>query len=363
MVPSGTDDERKGSRVAASLVVEFAAARAGRAHRLRCRSGSAVALTRAMLFGDVLDRFHVRAPLARGGMGELWLADDDERHDVVLKTIRPDLVEDVEVRRCFRREIAVTARLRHAHIVRHIAHGRWCGLDVLALEHIRGVNLAEILSCTALPLGSALCVAEDIARALAYLHSLKDERGLPLGFVHGDLSPQNILIDEVGQAHLIDFGGVLIRGVPACPESIVCKPGYASPEQMRGGAIDGRSDQYALGIVLWEMLVGRELFEGDGARRNRPIPPVSSRVSVPFAVDATVIRMLAYEEGARFANTGEVADALAAVTWAHGPHESRGWLTARAQEPITLEGDAIVEGDEETRPMRRPEPAGWATRR
>ena len=282
---------------------------------------------------------------------------------MVLKTIRPDLVEDVEVRRCFRREIAVTARLRHAHIVRHIAHGRWCGLDVLALEHIRGVNLAEILSCTALPLGSALCVAEDIARALAYLHSLQDERGLPLGFVHGDLSPQNLLIDEIGQAHLIDFGGVLIRGVPACPESIVCKPGYASPEQMRGGAIDGRSDQYALGIVLWEMLVGRELFEGDGARRSRPIPPVSSRVSVPFAVDATVIRMLAYEEGARFANTGEVAEALAAVTWAHGPHESRGWLTARAQEPITLEGDAIVETDEATCPMRRPEPAGWATRR
>ena len=309
-----------------------------------------------MLSGDVLERFHVRRPLARGGMGELWLADDDERRDVVLKTVRSDLVDDVEVLRCFRREIAVTARLHHEHIVRHIAHGCWLGMDVLALEHIRGVSLADVLAGSALPLSAALCVAEDIARALAYLHAIQDDRGVPVELVHGDISPQNILIDDTGSSRLIDFGGVLIGGTPVSAGSVVCKPGYASPEQARGGHVDGRSDQYALGIVLWEMLAGCELFDGDGTRRNRPVPPLSTRVSVPYVIEATVFRMLAYDEDARFQSAEQVADALASAAWAHSLDQGRQWLADHATHPLLLE-EIVEEGvdderDDATRPMR-----------
>lgn len=306
-----------------------------------------------MLSGDVLERFHVRGPLARGGMGELWLADDDERHDVVLKTVRQDLVDDLDVCRCFRREIAVTARLQHAHIVRHVAHGCWLGVDVLALEHIRGVSLADLLSHSALPLGPALSVAEDLARALAYLHTVADDRGIPLEIVHGDISPQNILIDDRGRARLIDFGGVVIRGEPAAPDAVVCKPGYVSPEQARGDDIDGRSDQYALGIVLWEMLTGCELFEGNSRRKHRPVPPLSTRVSVPFPVEATVIRMLAYDQDARFQSAEEVADAIFGVAWTHGIDEARAWLALRAQHPPMLEGERAEESDDRTQPLKK----------
>lgn len=305
-----------------------------------------------MLSGEVLQRFHVKRPLAKGGMGELWLADDDQHHDVVLKTVRDDLLDDVEVRRCFRREIAVTASVRHDHIVHHLAHGQWSGVEVLALEHIEGSSLAELLDHSPLPLGAALCVAEDVARALAYLQGLKNHQGERLEVVHGDVSPQNVLIDRFGQALVIDFGGVTWRGADVTPGMLVGKPGYLSPEQARGEPIDGRSDQFALGVVLWEMLAGQSLFMADDLRRDRPVPPLSHFLTLPFVVEAAVIRMLAEDREARFTDLDEVADVLAGAAWAHGVDDARAWLSESAQAPLLL--DDVIEGydAEPTRPMR-----------
>ncbi len=285
-----------------------------------------------MLFGDVLDRFQVKAPLARGGMGELWLARDEAAHaGVVLKTIRPDLIDDEDVVTWFRREIDVTARLDHAHVSRHVAHGSWQGRDVLALEHIPGVNLAAVLARTRLSLASSLQIAEDISSALAYVHDLKDEDGAPLGVVHADVSPQNILIDVTGNARLIDFGAVLLRGRGDERDSIVGKPGYLSPEQSRCTALDGRSDQYSLGVVLWEMLSGCDLFEGDARRRGREIPPLASFTETPVAVDDIVQRMLRYETDARFADMDAVTAAVGAQLTPALRARARGLLAGHAR--------------------------------
>ena len=283
-----------------------------------------------MLSGDVLHRFHVTGPLARGGMGELWLADDEQHRRVVLKTVRDDLVHDAEVRRCFRREIAVVSRVRHAHIVHHVAHGHVSGVEVLALEHIQGASLATLQRRSPLPLAAALCIADDVARALAYLHALRDERGEPLGLVHGDVSPQNIVVDGHGQALLIDFGGVTWRGAGLTPGTLIGKPGYVSPEQLDGTDLDGRSDQYALGVVLWEMLTGAALFSSDDLQRDRPVPPLSRTVMVPDAIDATVMRMLACERELRFPSTADAADVIAGVAVTHGIDGGRRWLAERA---------------------------------
>ncbi|MBI1944800.1 MAG: serine/threonine protein kinase [Deltaproteobacteria bacterium] len=293
-----------------------------------------------MLSGDVLQRFHVKRPLAKGGMGELWLADDEQHHDVVLKTVRDDLKDDDEVRRCFRREIAVTASVTHEHIVHHVAHGQVAGVEVLALEHITGASLAELLDRSALPLGAALCVAEDVARALAYLHSLKDVDGAALEVVHGDISPQNVVIDRFGQALLIDFGGATWRGADVTPGMLVGKPGYISPEQARGEPVDRRSDQFALGVVLWEMLVGRALFSNEDVRRDLPVPPLSQFVPVPYVIEAAVVRLLAHDREARFTSTEEAADVFAGAAWAHGVDDSRLWLAERAWQ-IAAELEAL----------------------
>ncbi len=283
-----------------------------------------------MLSGDVLQRFHVTRPLARGGMGELWLADDEHHRRVVLKTVRDDLVGDDEVRRCFRREIAVVSRVRHAHIVHHVAHGHESGVEVLALEHIEGASLATLQRRSPVPLAAALCVADDVARALAYLHALTDVRGEPLGLVHGDVSPQNIVIDARGQALVIDFGGVTWRGADVTPGTLIGKPGYVSPEQLAGVELDGRSDQFALGAVVWEMVTGVMLFSSDDLHRDRPVPPLSRAQPVPDALDAAVMRMLACDRELRFPSLQEAADVIAAAAAAHGLADGRRWLAERA---------------------------------
>ncbi|MCC7072788.1 MAG: serine/threonine protein kinase [Deltaproteobacteria bacterium] len=283
-----------------------------------------------MLSGDVLHRFHVTGPLARGGMGELWLADDEQHRRVVLKTVRDDLVNDDEVRRCFRREIAVVSRVRHAHIVHHVAHGVESGVDVLALEHIEGASLATLRHRTPLPLAAALCVADDVARALAHVHGIADAHGTPLGLVHGDVSPQNIIVDARGHALLIDFGGVTWRGADVTPGTLIGKPGYVSPEQLEGRELDGRSDLYALGVVLWEMITGQTLFASDDLRRDRPVPPPSRYARVPDLIDATVMRMVASEREARFPSAAEAAELIESAALLHGIDGGRQWLGARA---------------------------------
>ena len=171
--------------------------------------------------------------------------------------------------------------------------------------------------------------------------------------IHGDVSPQNVLIDHHGKALVIDFGGVTWRGADVTPGMLVGKPGYVSPEQTRGEPLDGRSDQYALGVVLWEMLAGQALFETDDVRRDLPVPPLSRYVAVPYVVEAAVVRMLAEDREARFPDLAEVADVLAGAAWAHGVDDARAWLGARAQAPLLLDDVFEEEGPgEPTKPMR-----------
>lgn len=327
-----------------------------------------------MLTGAVLERFHVKAPLARGGMGELYLAADEDdgvrnARNVVLKTVRQDMRDDSDVRVWFRREIDVTARLHHEHIVQHVAHGEWRGVEVLALEHIAGRSVAAFDN-RRVPECAALCVAYDIMRALAYVHGVAAADGAPLGLVHGDVSPQNILVDTNGRAHLIDFGAATTPE-DRHADSIVGKPGYLSPEQSRGELVDERSDQYSLGIVLWEMLAGRSLFEGSAARRGREVPSLVELAEVSEEVDAAVRRMLAYDAAGRFASSDGAASALAAL----GPSPShvatdcadafaasaagRVWLAGAASAPRRarprqrLAARVQRPAPQATRPMRR----------
>lgn len=281
-------------------------------------------------------------------MADLWLAEDQDARAVVLKTVRADLSRSASVCSAFRREIGITARLHHAHVVHHVAHGTWNGRDALAVDHIRGVTL-DHLGQVRVPLAPALTIALDIAQALAYVHRLTDDAGSPLEIVHGDVSPQNVVVDRSGQAMLIDFGAVTMRSIRQAHQ-LICKPGYMSPEQSLGDVVDARTDQYALGVVLWELLTGEDLFSGDAARRSRPIPPVSAYTHVPPSVEALVVRMLALERDARFPDMDAVADALTALIPV--PVDARSWLASNARAPTPLRGARSIDHDGTTRPMR-----------
>jgi serine/threonine protein kinase len=287
-----------------------------------------------MITADMHERFHINGPFARGGMADLWLAQDADSRPVVLKTVRSDLSRSTSVCSAFRREIGITARLDHQHVVHHVAHGTWHGRDALVLEHISGVSL-DHLGRDRLPLGPALIIALDLAE--------------PLDIVHGDVSPQNVVVDRSGQALLIDFGAVTMRAMRKS-QQLICKPGYMSPEQSRGLVVDARTDQYALGVVLWELLTGEDLFCGGAARRDRAVPPISSFTRVPPTVDATVIRMLALEPEARFAGMHEVADALRALISI--PVDARSWLASSARAAPPHSDARSIDHDVDTVPMR-----------
>jgi serine/threonine protein kinase len=273
----------------------------------------------------------------------------------VLKTVRPDLAGDADVVAAFEREIDVTARLDHPHVVRHVAHGLWQGVQMLAVEHIRGVTLAELVSRTLLPVDQALVVAEDIARALAYVHGVAGDDDGALGIVHGDVSPENIMIDDAGCARLIDFGSASTRASPRPEGVVVGKPGFVSPEQARGERVDARSDQYALGVVLWELLAGRPLFAHDGAAA-RVVRPLSFFTSVDDGIEAAVVRMLAEDRDARFATMDMVADVVALGSCIDTARARARLAALATRGDVTrgdvTRGDATSPDDRNTRPMR-----------
>jgi serine/threonine protein kinase len=266
----------------------------------------------------------VKSLLARGGMGEIWLADDGAQHDVVLKLVRSEFAHDARIKNRFMREIEVTSRLDHPHVVRHRAHGQVRGREVLMMEHIPGITLAR-LARARVPMGSALCIAHDIASALAYVHVMTDADGAPLDVVHGDVSPQNIVIDDAGAAHLIDFGSVTTRKTLEEPRSVFGKRCYVSPEQMRGDVVDGSSDQYSLGVILWELLAGRELF-CDETRTETSMPSAASDIDLPRVVETTLARMLAFDKRARFPSMTTGARMLNSI--AGEVSRARHWLSS-----------------------------------
>jgi serine/threonine-protein kinase len=259
-------------------------------------------------------RYRLQRELGRGGMATVYLA-HDLKHDrqVALKVLHPELAATLGPER-FQREIRTTARLQHPHILPVLDSGEAAGQLWYTMPFVPGESLRSLLRREGqLPVDVAVELTHQAALALAYAHRE--------GVVHRDLKPENILLSE-GQALVADFG--VAKAVSAPGEGPLTEtgmalgtPAYMSPEQATGGHIDGRTDVYALGCVLYEMLAGEPAFSGPTAqailakRVLEPVPHVRTlRDSVSDTLDRALAKALAKSPADRFSTAEEFGRAL-----------------------------------------------------
>lgn len=234
-------------------------------------------------------RYTLFEPVGRGGMAELFLARSETELGatklVVVKLILPAFSDDPRFAEMLIHEAKLAARLSHRHIVQVHELGRDEDRLYIAMDYVEGFDLNALLRlCTekneGLPAQHALGILADVLEGLDYAHRRVDDSGKPLGIVHRDVSPSNILISYDGEVKLCDFGiahaNDLVR--EEAGEALKGKAGYMSPEHARGEPLDARSDVFAAGIVLWELLAGRRLYK---VRGDVPLLDQARRAEIP----------------------------------------------------------------------------------
>lgn len=276
-------------------------------------------------------RYHLLEPIASGGMGSVHigraLGDGGFKRTVAIKKLHPHMAKDPEL---------VAMLLDEAHLASRIHHPSVCstldvvrdGADVMVvMDYVPGLSLATLLARSAsrgepIPLPVCLGIATSILDGLHAAHEARAEDGTPLGIVHRDVSPQNVMLGADGVAKIVDFGvaKALRRSQTTKDGRVKGKLSYMAPEQLRGDGVDRRVDVHALGIVLWEMLCGRTLVPRDEPAAVAAVlgsdayaSPRSIRHDVPSAIEAVVVRALCKDPGARFATALEMAEALEAA--------------------------------------------------
>jgi serine/threonine protein kinase len=268
----------------------------------------------------------LREKIAQGGMAELYMADyvrqDGFKRAMAVKRVLPHLAENQDFINMFIREARLAALLQHPNIVQIFDFGQIQKAYFIAMEYIDGMNLGQIMARlqTGLPINMAIFVAIKIALGLDYSHKRRDdESGQPLGIVHRDISPQNILVSYQGEVKISDFGISKANTEPSLTQAGVIKGklSYLSPEQALGQVVDHQSDIYALGLVLYEILSATRVYQFDSdieAIRTIPemeITPVNQiRADIPEELSHIIMKCLSKDKTIRFADARALHDAL-----------------------------------------------------
>ena len=271
-------------------------------------------------------RYRILELVGIGGMGMVYKAEDEQLGlPVAIKVLRPDLARDGRRIERFKQELVLGRQVSHPNVVRIHDIGSDGDLVFLSMDFVPGRSLGELLAAEgALPADRAVAIARQVASGLAAAHDA--------GVVHRDLKPGNILIDDSGRAAISDFGIARSLGGPGAtlPGSVVGTLDYLSPEQARGGEIDGRTDLYALGILLHEMLTGELPFAGGSATEvlaQRLTGSTRERLpaEIPRPLAEVVRRLLQREPDRRPASAGEVLEDLGRLHVKTFPWRRAGW--------------------------------------
>jgi len=269
-----------------------------------------------------LGRYEVVRRLAVGGMGEVFLARDGE-HELILKALLPQHAADPTLLAQFYDEARLCQHLDHPNVVKVHDVTEVAGVHLIAMDYIRGRDLTSLqldakrLGMT-LPVSVAAAIAREAARGLDYAHKATDEKGRPLKVVHRDVTPGNVMVGDDGRVRVLDFGIALAANRSAHTATGVLKGtlSYMSPEQMEGDKVTPKSDQFALGVVLWELLAARRLFDGNGLQILQRMhaghwpAPTEYAKDTPRALEAIVMRMLSRAPAERYDDCAQLAQEL-----------------------------------------------------
>ncbi len=302
-------------------------------------------------------RFEILGRIARGGMAEVYLAREWDEHGkarhLVVKRVLPEMRNDERLLRMFLDEGNVAVRLYHQNVCHVYECGEIDGETFMALEWVWGVSLHSVIermaardACIPWPVAVELCA--QIASALQYVHHAKGVGGKPLSIVHRDVSPHNVMVSWTGAVKLLDFG-IAKTSSEHTTSGTVGKYGYMSPEQAQSQPIDARSDLFSLGVVLYEALTSRALYDRPTllatltAVVREPVPSLrAERPELPEPLEHIVGRALAKDPTHRFQSAGEMSAALRQVL------RSNGHLVSQQRVALFLDG---LYDEEEKKPL------------
>jgi len=277
--------------------------------------------------GEEFGPYLVYEQIGIGGMASVHRAETTGiagfRRPLALKRMLPHIAADENLVQSFVREARLASYLRHANVAQTYDLGKVGDIYFIAMELVTGRNLREILrhclrSGIQIPIPISLNILNQICDALDYAHNLTDESGNPLGIIHRDVSPSNVIVSETGVVKLIDFGiaKASVEGMQTLSGTIKGKFGYMAPEYL-GGKIDARADLFALGIIAHELLTNRPLFGGRDDMdtlyrvKSMPIkPPSHFNLTVPPEIDAIVMTALERNPDARWQRASALRVAL-----------------------------------------------------
>ena len=273
--------------------------------------------------------------IAVGGMAEVYLAKSFGQFGfekpVVIKVLLPRLSANEEFREMFVREALMAADFRHPRLCQVYDVGEAAGLYYICMEFVDGVDLTRLVRRARaanhwIPMSIALRIARDLTEGLTYVHNAAAADGVPLNIVHRDVTPQNIMVAFNGQVKLVDFGVAKTSLAEELKRSTLKGKGpYMAPEQWRGNDVDHRADLFAMGIVLYELTVGKRLFKrGNPDMVRRAIlsgditPPSAIRADFPPMLEKVVMRCLALDPADRYQSAAELNEKLDFVSEVEG---------------------------------------------
>ena len=262
------------------------------------------------------DRYEIIEKLGEGGMGAVYRVEDTKvREEVALKLISPRVASEKQTIERFRNELKFARKIRHKHVCQMFDLGEDEGTHFITMEYVAGEDLKNLLRRTdKLTIEMAIRVAKQVADGLAEAHRI--------GIVHRDLKPSNIMIDNEGEARIMDFGiarSTRSKGITGAG-LVIGTPEYMSPEQAEGKEADSRSDIYSLGVIFFEMLTGQRPFEGDSAlgiamkhKGEEPQEPRLLNPNISDSINELVLKCLKKNPDDRYQNIEELRDGLSSI--------------------------------------------------